>query len=112
MGSGPGLCQVHRIARYREPCRNDVAEHFNHADLAVALDIQHTVVVPISDQETAAVRFYRVLDTRVNEERSTRRVTQGECADVGDDGKAVWSIHSVNPDHAGAADIWANERDE
>src|SRR5687768_12630476 len=105
MGNGPGLGQVHRIARYREPCRNDVAKRFKHADLAVARDMQHTVVVTVSDQEAAAVRFYRVLDTRRNEERSTRRVTQGECADVGDDGKAVWSIHSVNPDHAGAAHI-------
>ena len=63
VGDGAGLGHVHRVARHRQPGRDDVAERDQLADLAVEGDPQHAVEVPIGDQEPATVGLQRVLDS-------------------------------------------------
>ena len=62
VGDGAGLGHVDRVAPHRQPGRDDVAERDLLGDVAVEFDVQHAVVVPVGDQEPAAVRLQRVLD--------------------------------------------------
>ncbi len=112
VGDGAGLGHVHRVAPHRQPGRDDVAERDQLGDLAVEGDPQHAVVVPVGDQEPAAVGLQRVLDSGRDEERRARRIGQGERADVRDDGEAVRAVHPVDADHVAAADVGADEGDQ
>jgi hypothetical protein len=63
VGDRARLGHVDRVARGLQPGRDDVAELDELADLAVAGDLVDPVVVPIGDQEPAAVGLQRVLDS-------------------------------------------------
>src|SRR5262245_9493096 len=74
--------------------------------------MQHTVVVPIGNEKPTSVWFDRELHTGRNEERSAWWIIHGERANVGNNGEARWTIHSIDSDDTVAADVWPNERDE
>ncbi len=113
MGDGPGLGHVDDVAPSREPGRDDVAELDELADLAVAGDLVDPVVVPIGDQEPAAVGLQRVLDSGLDLERKSRGgIFPGERADVRDHGEAVGAVDSVDADGVAAADVLTDNGDQ
>ena len=115
MGVGAGLGHVHRVASHLQPSLNDVVEVDQHADLTLECDPQHAVEVRIGDQEAATVSLQRELESgRDDTSRAgnDRRIVQIELADVRDDGKTVWTIHSVDAVNVAAADVRANEGDQ
>ena len=69
-------------------------------------------MVPIGDQELAAVGLQRVLDSGRDVERSCRRICQGERADVRDHGEAVGAVDSVDADDVAAADVGTDKGDQ
>ncbi len=112
MGDGARLGHVDGVAPSREPGRDDVVEGDQLADIAGAGDPVDPVVVPIGDQELAAVGLQRVLDSGRDVERSFRRIAQGERADVRDHGEAVGAVDSVDADGVGAADVGTDKGDQ
>ena len=110
VGDGAGLGHVHCIAPYRQPGRDDVVELDQHGDLAVECDLQHSVEVPIGDQEPATVGLQRVLESGPDGDIKTRRlIGQVERANVCNDGETVWAVHSVDAVNVAAADVRADE---
>ena len=69
-------------------------------------------MVPVGDQEPAPVGLQRVLDSGWDVNRKSRRMAQGERADVGDDGEAVGAVDSVDADDVAAADVGADNGDQ
>ena len=114
VGDGAGLGHVHRVARHRQPGRDDVVERDQLGDLAVECDPQHAVVVPIGDQEPATVGLQRVLESGRDESETewSADCARVNCADVRDDGETVWAVHSVDADNVAAADVRADEGDQ
>jgi hypothetical protein len=111
-GDRAGLSHVHRIAPHLQPCRDDIVELDQHADLTVQCDSQHPVEVPIGDQEATTVGLQRVLESGRDVERSGRRIGQVELANVCNDREAVWAVYSVNAVNIAAADVGADEGDQ
>ena len=112
MGDRARLGHVDRVARGLQPGRDDVAELDQLADLAVAGGLVDPVVVPIGDQEPAAVGLQRVLDSGRDVDRKSRRIAQGERADVRDHGEAVGAVDSVDADDVVAADVGTDNGDQ
>ena len=94
------------------PKRDDVAERDPLRDGPVERDPQHTVVMPVSDQESAPVRLHRVLDSGDHEERRNGGMGNGPSADVGDHCRVVSPVDPVDAVDVAAADVWANHGDE
>ena len=112
MGDRARLGHVDRVARGLQPGRDDVAELDEHADIAGVGDLVDPVVVPIGDQEPAAVGLQRVLDSGRDVDRNSRRIAQGERADVRDHGEAVGAVDSVDADDVAAADVGSDSSDQ
>jgi Type ISP C-terminal specificity domain len=72
-----GLGHVYRVARYREPGRDDVVERDQHAYRAVDPDPQHPIKVPIGDQEPTPVGLDRVRDSGPDEEGKWKNIPTG-----------------------------------
>jgi formylglycine-generating enzyme required for sulfatase activity len=98
MGNRTGFRDVDCVASHRQPGRDDIAEGDHLGDFAVQGDPQHAVMVPVGDDEPAAVGNDRILEARGDEEVRGRRMGDGPGAEVGHDGKAVRAVHPVDAD--------------
>ena len=76
----------------------------------MARDSQHTIMVPVGDEEAATVVLDRILKSHQPLERCLRRMLERERADVGDHREARWSVHTIDPDDVRASELGADER--
>src|SRR5262245_33979314 len=111
VGDGTRLAHIYRVPRYRQPGRDDVAKTDHLGDLAVELDPQHTIEMPVADKEPAMKRFERILRSARDEKRKRngRRILRVELTDVRHDGETVRAVPSIDADNVAAADVGADK---
>ena len=99
MRNRAGFREVDRVPGGGQSGRDDVSEPDQLRDRAVQHDAKHAVVMSVRHEESAAIRFQGVLDSRRDNEREPgRRVLARKRADVCDDGRARRPVHAVYPD--------------